>query len=58
MSDFQIGEAGAASLARGIKHLSSLQNLNVRWNKIGDAGAASLGEAIKLLPACSLNIKD
>ena len=36
-----------ASLGEAIKQNSSLQSLNMSFNKIGKAGAVSLGEAIK-----------
>ena len=47
LSFIQIGDAGGAALAEGIKTNSTLTLLDLCGNQIGDAGGAALAEGIK-----------
>ena len=42
----EIGHAGAAAVARGLKHNASVQKLMLNMNNLGDKGAGAFGETL------------
>ena len=51
-----IGDSAASCLARGIKHCTALEILNLSCNLIGDEGAISLGNSINSYTFKLLNV--